>query len=263
MTRQTLVSAGQAHRRRALAALILAGLWLAPAAAAEITRLGVASAMGDVLTVVVHRAEVGSRIDQNQYQALANTDPAFDDMARRVATDGARTALPRAVSVQAVDLAGAGSALARGWTEGGRFAPPPALQAQWQQAGLSHLLLITRWRGPTALKTTSARVGSGHLEGLGFYLDQHQKTRRQDTGQTGEGFLAPYAYLQLQLIDLASGEIEKTEQVSSSSTLSAARNATGTDAWTALEPAQKVRVLLQVVRSGVGQAVPRLLGTGG
>lgn len=249
--------------RRWLGAALLAGAWWAPAAAAEITGLGVASAMGDVLTVVVHRAEVGSRVDQNLYQAAPNPDPSFDNTARQVAAEGARSALPRATLVQAVDLAGASSALARDWTDNKRFAPPAALLAQWQQAGLSHLLLVTRWRGATALKTLNTRVGSGHLEGLGFYVDKHQKMRRTDTGETGEGFLAPFAYLQLQLINLATGEVEKTEQVSSSSTLSAARNPTGTDAWSALEPAQKVRALQQLVRSGVGQAVPRLLGAGG
>jgi hypothetical protein len=254
---------GHQRTRRALCAALLAGARPAPASAAEITRLGVASAMGDVLTVVVHRAEVGSRVDQNLYQAAPNPDTAFDDTARQVATDGARSALPQATAVQAADLAGASSALAKGWTEGARFAPPAALQAQWQAAGLSHLLLITRWRGATALKTLNTRVGSGHLEGLGFYVDKQQKMRRHDTGETGEGFLAPFAYLQLQLINLATGEVEKTEQITSTSTLSAARNPSGTDAWSALDPAQKVRVLQQLVRSGVGQAVPRLLGSGG
>lgn len=259
-------NAGTVGRWPALCAVLvgafLAGLWSIPAGAAEVTRLGVASAMGDVLTVVVHRAEVGSRVDQNLYQTAANADPAFDDAARQVAIDGARRALPAAAAVQPVDLAGTSSDLARGWTAGGRFAPPEALKDQWQQAGLSHLLLITRWRGATALKTLNTRVGSGHLEGLGFYVDKHQKMRRHDTGETGEGFLAPFAYLQLQLINLATGEVEKTEQVTSTSTLSAARNRSGTDAWAALDPAQKVQVLQQLIRTGVGQAVPRLLGAG-
>lgn len=49
-----------AGRARVACTLVLAVLWLAPAQAAEVTRLGVASAMGDVLTVVVHRPELGS-----------------------------------------------------------------------------------------------------------------------------------------------------------------------------------------------------------
>ena len=94
MPSQTIAdTVGRCRARRVfLMATVLAALGLAPAGAAEVTRLGVASAMGDVLTVVVHRAEVGSRVDQNLYQSAANADPAFDDAARLVAIDGARRA---------------------------------------------------------------------------------------------------------------------------------------------------------------------------
>ena len=57
---QSTASFIAAGRARVACTLVLAALWRAPTQAAEVTRLGVASAMGDVLTVVVRCPEVGS-----------------------------------------------------------------------------------------------------------------------------------------------------------------------------------------------------------
>jgi hypothetical protein len=102
-------------------------------------------------------------------------------------------------------------------------------------------------------------MGSGHLEGLGFYLDREQKLRRSDTGQLGVGFLAPYAYIKLLLIDLSSGQVEREHAIAASRTISAARNKDGFDPWQSLDAAQKLAAINGLMRGEFKKAMPELL----
>ena len=130
-----------------------------------------------------------------------------------------------AAEVQALSYPGAHGSAA--WFEGKKFTPTADLAAALAQTSATHLLLIQAQRSPSMLKARNASLGSGYLEGLGFYIDRELKMRRSDNGQVGVGFLAPYAYIKLQLINLASGETEREQVMTASGTISAAKNPRG------------------------------------
>jgi hypothetical protein len=240
-----------------LAACLVLGLPL-PVAATEVTRLGIASAMGDTLQLVVHQAEVGSHVDRNARQQFTLEDARFDKLAVATAQAAVQQAQPQ-WPAQVVDLESAPSAEVARWLDDKRFAPPAALQARLASAGLSHLMLIVRFRGPARLKLARGSVGSGNLEGLGFYVDRGLKVRRGDTGEQGQGFLAPFAYFQVLLINLANGEIERSEAVTASHGVSAARSSDGVDPWGALSTQAKVQALSRLVRVELERVVPVLV----
>lgn len=122
----------------------------------------------------------------------------------------------------------------------------------------THLILITRLRYEAMLRTDSGHLGSGPLEGLGFYLDRTRQLIRDDTGQQALGFLGPFAYFQVSVFDLARRQVIRQEQVVASRTLSAARSPQG-DPWTALTAQDKVRVLQQMLRSEIARVMPPLV----
>lgn len=241
-----------------LVLLLLSSLLTSGADASDVRKIAVLALMGDTLTVVNHRPEIGSNLDRNQYSTLPMGASAIDNMMLSEAIEALKqTGLPGSPEIQAVKYAGQYEA-AR-WFDGTRFVPPTELGSAMTELGTTHLLLITPHRAPSMLRTASSSVGSGHLEGLGFYIDREMRIRRVDTGETGLGFLAPYAYFKVFLINLASGELEHEQAIAASSTASAARNRNGVDPWDALDAAQKVSAIRSLVRRELGRVVPKLL----
>jgi hypothetical protein len=109
------------------------------------------------------------------------------------------------------------------------------------------------------LKARKASMGSGHLEGLQLYVDRETRMRHSDTGEAGIGFLAPYAYMKLVLVNLATGAVEREKVISASNTISVARNKDGFDPWDTLDTAQKVTAINRLVRAELGKVVSGLL----
>jgi hypothetical protein len=73
------------------------------------------------------------------------------------------------------------------------------------------------------------------------------------------GFLAPYAYFQVLLINLESGDVEKSDSVAASTSFSAARNKEGFDPWDALSSAQKVWAIRRLLQTEVARVTTELL----
>jgi hypothetical protein len=243
---------------RKLLSVLLAALLAAAANAAEVRKLALLSALGGTLTVVTHRMETGSHLDRNQLEALETGDTAIDNLAVNAAIEAIQSAsTPGHTELQALRFPGQHDSAS--WFEGQRFLPPDALRSVLTQTGATHLLLIQRQRAPSMLQTRHASTGSGHLEGLGFYVDREQKLRRADTGQVGVGFLAPYVYVKLLLIDLSSGQVERERAIAASRTISAARNKDGFDPWQSLDASQKLAAINGLMRGEFRKAMPELL----
>ncbi|MFZ4479513.1 MAG: hypothetical protein ACOYNZ_06420 [Rhodoferax sp.] len=241
-----------------LVLLLLSALLTSGVNAADLRKIAVLALMGDTLAVVNHRPEVGSNLDRNQYSSLPTGASAIDNMMVGEAIEAVkRVGLPGSPEIQAVKYPGKHEATR--WFEGTRFAPPTELGSAMTELGATHLLFITPYRAPSMLRTASSSVGSGHLEGLGFYIDREQRLRRADTGEVGVGFLAPYAYFKVFLIDLASGELEREQAIAASSTVSVARNKNGIDPWDSLDAAQKVSAIRRLIRRELDRVVPKLL----
>ena len=237
-----------------LSALLLAGT----ANATEPRKLALLSTVGDRLTVVTHRIETGSHVDRNLQESIAAGENVIDTMLLVEASETVRRAAlpgrPTTLALRYPDAQGAAT-----WIEGRRFTPPTDLTAALSSTGATHLLLIQPHRAPTMLHMSNSRTGSGSLEGLGFYIDRELENRRSDTGEHGIGFLAPYAYLSLVLVDVASGEVVQQEFISGSNTYSAAQNKEGVDPWNSLDAAKKVAALRGLVRREFNRTLPELL----
>jgi hypothetical protein len=228
------------------------------ATAADMRKLAIVSVMGDRMTVVTHRPEVGSGIDQNQRQTILLNDASFDRIAVTSATEAIIKAIPQgAPEIVAISMPGEQDTLS--WLAGNRFEPPADLRTSLAATGATHLLLVTRHRAASTLKARNASLGSGHLEGLGFYIDHQKRMKRSDTGEIGSGFLAPFAYFKVCMIDVAAGEIERERAITASTTYSAARNKEGVNPWDALSAAEKIAALNKLIRSEIGKIVPEML----
>ncbi len=240
-------------------AVLVAGSWVFRADAVPVEKLALVSTIGDSISVVVYRPSVGSNLDQNRSQVMAVPNNEFDDTAITAATQAVKrlAGTNGAMTLVAPALAAAASATT---IESGRMLPSQALKAALQEGGATHALVLTKHRATAMLRLRDTSSGSGMLEGLGFYIDRSLRTQRGDTGESADGFISPFAYFKISLVDLSTWQILKSEVVLASSAVSTARDKEKLDPWNALSAEEKVALLKRLIRTETTRVVPLLLG---
>lgn len=143
--------------------------------------------------------------------------------------------------------------------EGATLKLPDDLAAEMKRRGLSHLLLFTRFRGDANLKSRNATLGSGPLEGLGFYIDRVTPLTRADTREDGAGFLAPFIYVRVTLVDGANGRVLRTRRVGEGHVIANVPGAGGGDPWDVMTPTEKVQRLTDMITREIGALLPEVL----
>lgn len=224
-------------------------------------KYAVLSLIGDSLTVVTYRPSIGSQIDRNDHKTFALPDAIFDQAALLAVDEALRKVDPKASTTLLAPSSPTLRAEQGHLLDGQRFAPSEGLDGALKKDGATHLLLVTKHRADTNLQTGGSTVGSGKLEGLGYYIDRQLPMYRSDTGEQGVGFLAPYVYFKISLIDLATSTVLKQHTVTATTTLSAARarSKESFDPWDVLSPSQKIDTLRGMIRREIVNAVPALI----
>ena len=244
--------------KRILFAFLLAAA--AFCAHADGKRYAVLSLVGDRILVVEREMSTGSRLDRNTRHFVDVPDNALDksmllaidDAIRR--KDGAATTVLLAPKDPALYAAAARELDGTGHT--GRIYE--AVKPMLTGANATHLLLVTKQRHQAMLRLRDGLVGSGYLEGLGFYVDYGTLSRSTDTAEAERGFIAPFTYVNVALIDVASGTVVSEERIIGSAPYTTPNSNIG-DAWGALTPQQKADSLAELMRTEAGQAIPKLL----
>ncbi len=219
----------------------------------------VVSLVGDKINVVAHRMATGSNTDQNARESMPVTEGLFDKDALLAADDSLKRAEPGA-TVRL--LAVASPALFENQSrffEGDKVALPGNVMNQIRSAGTTRLILITKYHHEARLRLRANFVGSGFLEGLGFYIDRSLQVIDAQTRETSRGFLGPFVYIELRLIDLSTSTVLRTKAVTESNTFTTARSASAVDPWDALTSAEKLDTLRNMLSSEVERAIPELI----
>lgn len=221
----------------------------------------VMSLVGDGLLVVRHRATTGTSLSGSVHEFLPVKEPVFDNAALLAVDTAVRKAEPGAKTVL---LGGRSPALLKIQSEALANADPvPAifgsLRASLPSIGATRLILVVKSRSPAQVEFGGTRVGSGELEGLGYYIDDSvlpaDRERRRDEDN---GLLAPFAYFTVAVVDLASGKILAEKPVHAAHSISEKFSDT-LSPWDALSAEQKVSFVRDLLRQEVGEAVPGLL----
>lgn len=123
---------------------------------------------------------------------------------------------------------------------------------------VTHAILITKleYEGVPALQKPF--VGGNLLEGVGFFLGREAPPEGADPSSAGPGFLVPYAYFKLTLVELATGKVVREEKGMASSMLSATGTDTG-NPWDTLNGGQKLQTLIDLVKRELEIQMPKVL----
>jgi len=120
------------------------------------------------------------------------------------------------------------------------------------------LILITKHRGDAQFAIADGKVGIGRIEGLGFYVDLNHELMNKQTGDQMRGFVSPYAFVRVQLIDIATMRTLRTAAVHESSVLPAPSQQKD-DAWAHLSAKQRLAALQTELQSAVDKGLRQLM----
>lgn len=220
----------------------------------------VLSLAADKMTIVIPRGTTGGYTDRN----LRNAYPMPDDSMDIAAVQAAEVAIKRVDPTAAVELyATREPKMFAALEEAGDSAAdsaPVLLNSLGQvlaQTKATHLLLISKGRTGADFQLKSSTIGVGKISGIGFYVDESVRLVDTNTQERRRGYVAPFAALKVQLIDLKDRKTIKDVSVDASDLYSGSLSAKS--AWDTLSPADKTRALQSVIEEATQEGVGRVL----
>ena len=250
-------------KRRLLAWILCGTAWLGMAAAASAAEgprtYAVISLIGDKMGVVTYQMSTGSGIDRNRRETIDVSDGLFDKIAL-TAIEKALNAQPDKPRSQLFELA-APSLFTRQdrFFSDGKLILPEAIHAALKADGATHLLFVTKFRAEARMQADGSKVGSGVVEGLGFYIDHVTPMISNETGRKSNGFLAPFAFIRLSLVDLGSSAVLRQKNIEASTMMITANKKDAYNPWDTLSPADKIEHLRYLVDTELAKGVASLL----
>lgn len=243
--------------RRSLLAALAAAPCLAGAQAGDARRYGVISAMGDRMTLVVYQGSTGTQLDRNERRSVPIGSTELDDAALLAVRSGLPPASAETTAFYRVapDQFPRWQAIA----ETGKVAMPVDVADALKRDGVTHLVLVTKLRAPAAVELWKQRIGAGNLEGVGFYLDPEKEMMIRETGVREKGYVAPYVYVQLVLVDVAAERVAGRESVKVARAYTSGNAAARFDPWASLSPQQKIQLIRDAIANDVKDAAVRLV----
>ncbi len=220
-------------------------------------RYAVLSLIGDELGVVNNRGQAGTNLSTAR-NMLKMSSPVFDRVALIAVNDVFKQSRPPMTSILLAPSSSLYAAQAQ-FFDGSKFLVPAELDATLKAQQATHLLLITKHRAASKVRFADTVVGSGRLEGLGYYVDHELAVKRVDTADTGVGFLAPYAYFMVSIVDLGSSAVIGSLPVTATHTITPAGVNGVINPWDVLTSDQKMDLLKEMVKEQVTLAVGKLV----
>jgi len=223
-------------------------------------RYALLSAVGDQLTVVHARMQTGSRLDRNEREVAVLPDSALDRVVLRNLNAALKKAAPE---VEVAALAAANASLfqvQRDVLSGNKpvDATVRAFASALPPGGTDRLLLVLKHRSDARIPVVSGAIGVGRLEGVGFYVDRVTRVKSMETGASGTGFLAPFAYVRLIIAD-ADGRVLAERALESAATIGMGDSRDAVQPWELLDASAKVAVLDRLLRREIEKTLPGLV----
>jgi hypothetical protein len=247
------------RRLIAIALVLIAPL---AASAQDSRKYAVLSLVGDKLLIVQREMATGSRLDKNDRTVVELPDNSIDRAVTLAVDDALRRANPGSQPIllhsRRADLYEASyQSMDR---RDGVARVYAAVKPIVEKTGATHLVLVTKHRHRAMLRLRDGHVGSGFLEGVGFYVDHGTMARGVDTNDAEAGFIAPFTYMMISLIDMKTGQVVSQQHVIGSNAAAPRpweRNVG--NAWHRLNEQEKVARLTEVIREEAARAVPMVV----
>jgi hypothetical protein len=249
---------------------LMVGAWLLAlgfAAAAQgpavTPKVAVLSLIGDRLLVVGSTMTTGSRLDKNAKSVLPLATDEIDVATVLAFEKRANAARPQleVVLLRAKDptLHRLQDDVIAGKRDQRELISAVAPLAR--RAGATHLVLFIKSRGETKVDMGDGSIGTGYVDGVGFYVDRWLRKQRTHEGEAEVGVLAPFAYFKAVVVDLDGLKVIGEEISHQAKALFPEANVREArdDPWDYLDAKGKVAALKSLSDQGVDKVAPRVL----
>ena len=217
------------------------------------------SLVGDKLDIVTYQPKVGTRLDNNSHTPLTLSEDELDAAALRAIGHSLHDAAPGAPVALLAASTPDSFADQDHIFNSNHVTLPAEIDAAVHREGVTMLVLVTKHRGEAHLKQRNSFVGSGMLDGLGYYLDTNKRTRNYDTNVRSTGYLAPYVYADVSLIDVTTSTIVRQATIMSGYVIGTSNNGQAVHPWDALSNEEKVEQLKSLLTKELQETVPALI----
>ena len=222
----------------------------------------VLSLVGDKLDIVTYQPQVGTQLDSNSHLPLTLSQDELDTAALRAVNRLLRASAPGApVALLAASTADSFAEQGRMFN-GDHVTLPAEIDAAVRREGVTTLVLITKHRGEARLEVQNGYIGSGKIEGLGFYMNTIKRMKEHETGVRSIGYLAPFVYVDVALVDVATSTVTRQAAITSGHVIGSSNNPDGVNPWDALSAEEKVSTLKRMLSQELEAVVPALLKGG-
>jgi hypothetical protein len=246
---------------KGIAATCLVACAVAVQAQSAAPSYAVISLLADRISMVTYQPSVGSRLDANRKKEVPLPDDSLDGIAAFAADDAIKKLLPAAqthlfatrdakllaLQDQALDAPELPAELLEG------------VKGLVAKSNAERLLVITRQRDETRLRFHDGYLGSGRVHGVGFFVDPVTEVLNRDTGQYATGYVGSYAYVKVNVYDMATLRPLADARAKATRVFTAAGSKTAVVAWEALSGPEKFEALKAVVREAVTEAIPKVI----
>ena len=220
---------------------------------AHAQRYAVISLIGDRMQLAYARGVDGQPVDRIERRYIPLDDSSIDRATLLAANEEVRQLKPGAepVLLQAFERSyfdvSAGTGAIVEW-----------IRQLAKDKKVTHAIIVTKLQYEGVPAVQKAFVGGGTLEGVGFFVGREAAPPGMDPSAPGPGFLAPFAYFRVSLVDLATGQVVREEKGLASTMLSATATDTG-NPWDTLSGQQKLETLIELVRKELAIVMPKVL----
>ena len=252
--------------RRRFAVLLTLSLGAGAASAADppaapARTYAIVSLIGDQFSVVSRRSDVGTRLDPNERTNLPVPDAVFDRIAAAAVEKALLDARPGtpvlSASIRDPRLFALQDKLLEESSESHDMRI--ALHDLLAKAGATDLILVTKQRGEPTFNVVTGQISAGGwLSGIGFYIDNQRRMYNTEHKMGGEGFLAPYAYLTVSLLDMSSMRVVKSKPGLQTTMALPQDKQAAAHAWDAMSAKEKVDALEFVIKKAVATGMAGL-----
>jgi hypothetical protein len=218
-------------------------------------RYVVVSLIGDKLGIVVAQNTTGSHLDRNLRSFSDDSSGTFDRWAVvAVAEELARiesAAAVFAVPMPPSKLHDQPELLLR--SDG--VVLPDAVVDVIERERATHVLLLTKIHANATFQLVNQPVGVGKLRGVGFYVDGTMALESvDDTEKRARGFISPYVYVRLSLVDVGNGRVVRDAEIKETQVFATFRNPNALVPWDAMDNEQKLATLRKMLESALSRS---------
>ena len=240
--------------QRVASLVVLACALVGAVAAHAQDRYAVISLIGDKMQLAYARGVEGQPVDRIERRYIPLDDSSIDRAALLAANEQIQKLKPGSepVLLQAFD---------RSYfdTSGGTGAVVEWIRQLVKDKKVTRAIIITKLTYEGIPDLQKAFVGSRWLEGVGFFVGRTPPPTGSDPMSAGPGFLSPFAYFQVTLVDLRSGQVLREERGLASTAISATSTDSG-NPWDTLSGTQKVQTLTSLVSRELALVMPKVMG---